>query len=275
VCGITGILFKNEPGPIGAVQVRMLAPLHRRGPDSAGVALYGRPVPGYVVRARTRSNGNEPLCLEVGDTPDVAGLANDIERSDRAVDVLSVGHAMQILKEVGSAADLDRAYGVSDMTGTHAIGHTRMATESRVDTLHSHPFWARPFADIALVHNGHITNEHKLRRRLARHGHEFFTHNDSEVLAVYIADKLEQGAELSDALRDSVTELDGTFAYLISTPRGIGLARDPFGTKPLLWAETHEFVILASEEVAIRAAFPELDLRPRELGAGEVRSWSR
>jgi len=182
---------------------------------------------------------------------------------------------MQILKEVGSAADLDRAYGVSDMTGTHAIGHTRMATESRVDTLHSHPFWARPFADIALVHNGHITNEHKLRRRLARHGHEFFTHNDSEVLAVYIADKLEQGAELSDALRDSVTELDGTFAYLISTPRGIGLARDPFGTKPLLWAETDEFVILASEEVAIRAAFPELELRPRELGAGEVRSWSR
>ncbi len=147
--------------------------------------------------------------------------------------------------------------------------------ESRVDVNHSHPFWARPFADIALVHNGHITNEHRLKRQLAARGHRFFTGNDSEVLAVYIADKLEQGAALEDALRDSVSELDGTFAYLVSTADGIGLARDPFGTKPLLWAETDDFVVLASEEIAIRAAFPEDGLTPQELGAAEVRSWHR
>jgi methylamine---glutamate N-methyltransferase subunit A len=274
VCGITGILYKHGDltAPVGEVSVRMLSPLHRRGPDSAGVALYGAPSAGYVVRAR---NGAGTERIDVGEVTDVSDLAHEIERRGSEVDVLSVGHAMQILKEVGSAEDLDRSFGVAKMTGSHAIGHTRMATESRVDTLHSHPFWARPFPDIALVHNGHITNEHKLRRRLALRGHEFFTGNDSEVLAVYIADKLEQGAELQDALRDSVGELDGTFAYLISTRGGIGLARDPFGTKPLLWAETEDFVVLASEEIAIRAAFPELELRPQELGAGEVRSWSR
>jgi glutamine phosphoribosylpyrophosphate amidotransferase len=148
-----------------------------------------------------------------------------------------------------------------------------MATESRVDVLHSHPFWARPFADIAVVHNGHITNEHKLKRRLGMKGHRFFTGNDSEAIAVYIADKLEEGATLDDALKDSVRELDGTFAYLVSTQDGIGVARDPFATKPMLWAETDEFVILASEEVAILAAFPDAGLVPQELAAGEVRWW--
>jgi glutamine phosphoribosylpyrophosphate amidotransferase len=141
--------------------------------------------------------------------------------------------------------------------------------------LHSHPFWARPFADIAVVHNGHITNEHKLKRRLAMKGHRFYTGNDSEAIAVYIADKLEEGASLDDALKDSVRELDGTFAYLASTAEGIGVARDPFATKPMLWAETDEYVVLASEEVAICAAFPDDGLVPQELAAGEVRWWLR
>jgi glutamine phosphoribosylpyrophosphate amidotransferase len=186
---------------------------------------------------------------------------------------MSVGRAMEIVKDVGSASDLDRLYGLSAMRASHAIGHTRMATESRVDVLHSHPFWARPFADIAVVHNGHITNEHKLKRRLAMKGHRFYTGNDSEAIAVYIADKLEEGATLDDALKDSVRELDGTFAYLVSTEGGIGVARDQFATKPMLWAETDEFVVMASEEVAIRAAFPAAELVPQELAAAEVRWW--
>jgi methylamine---glutamate N-methyltransferase subunit A len=206
---------------------------------------------------------------------ELAALADGVESADETLDVLSLGHSMQIVKEVGSAEELDRAYDISSFEGGHAIGHTRMATESRVDTLHSHPFWARPFADIALVHNGHVTNEHKLRRRLEQRGHHFLTDNDSEVLAAYLADQLERGEDLGEVLERSVRELDGSFAYLVSTAEGIGFARDQFGLKPLLLAETDEYVVLASEDIAIRAAFPDDDIHPRELGAGETRSWRR
>ena len=149
------------------------------------------------------------------------------------------------------------------------------ATESIVDIAHSHPFWARPFSDIAVVHNGTITNYHRLRRRLEMRGHQFSTGNDSEVIAVYIADRLQEGDSLEDALRASVSDLDGTFAYLISTDRGIGLARDQFATKPLLYAETDELVVLSSEECAVRKVFPAPTLVPRELQAKEVRWWLR
>jgi hypothetical protein len=150
-----------------------------------------------------------------------------------------------------------------------------MATESRVDIAHSHPFWARPFPDICVVHNGQITNYHKLRRRLEQKGHRFATENDSEVIAVYVADKLEAGETLDSALRASIGDLDGTFAYLISTADGIGLARDQFATKPLLYAEDDQMVVLASEEISIRAVFPDPALVPRELQAKEVRWWLR
>jgi methylamine---glutamate N-methyltransferase subunit A len=300
MCGITGILFKDPGrlGPIGRIQVDMLQALHRRGPDSTGVALYGRIGPDYLLRARLSANGDGRierarsaierlatvrdlaptpggLRASVGYDGELGALADGIEAGDEALDVLSVGHSMQIVKEVGSAEDLDRAFHISSFEGGHGIGHTRMATESRVDTLHSHPFWARPFPDIALVHNGHVTNEHKLRRRLEQRGHRFLTDNDSEVLAAYLADQLERGEDLDEVLERSVRELDGSFAYLVSTPDGIGLARDQFGLKPLLLAETDEFVVLASEEIAIRAAFPDEELEPKELGAGEARAWRR
>lgn len=300
MCGLVGFLYKSSFGPVGEIQVKMLEALYRRGPDSTGVAIYGRPQSAeYVLHARlgeAAANGHPERVLEAigrldgvtsvtASGPDIRAqvawsggleqLADSIEHANGRIDVTSLGHAMEIIKDVGSAADLDRRYHVSPFEGSHAIGHTRMATESRVDVLHSHPFWARPFADIAVVHNGHITNEHKLKRRLAMKGHRFFTGNDSEAIAVYIADKLAEGATLDQALKDSVRELDGTFAYLVSTADGIGVARDPFATKPMLWAETDEFVVMASEEVAIRAAFPDRDLVPQELSAGEVRWWLR
>jgi glutamine phosphoribosylpyrophosphate amidotransferase len=161
------------------------------------------------------------------------------------------------------------------MTGSHAIGHTRMATESIVDVAHSHPFWARPFPDISVVHNGHITNYHKLRRKLEEKGHRFATGNDSEDIAVYIADKLAGGESLEDALRASVNDLDGTFAYLISTPDGIGVARDRFALKPLLFAEDDDVALIASEEISMRRLAAADGLVPRELQAGEVRWWLR
>lgn len=295
MCGIVGFLYKDAFGPVGEIQVKMLDALYRRGPDSTGVALYGAPQESaYVLHARLGGEGDgaveaigrlagvqavtsrgHDLRAQVAWDGRLEQLADSVEHANGHVEVMSVGRSMEIVKDVGSASDLDGLYGIGSFEGSHAIGHTRMATESRVDVLHSHPFWARPFADIAVVHNGHITNEHKLKRRLATKGHRFFTGNDSEAIAVYIADKLEEDATLDEALKDSVRELDGTFAYLVSTEEGIGVARDPFATKPMLWAETDGFVVLASEEVAIRAAFPDEDLVPQELAAGEVRWWLR
>src|SRR5260370_1191370 len=170
MCGIAGILFKQQAGPIGDILIKMLADLNRRGPDSTGVALYGN----------------------------------------------------------------------------HGISHTRLAPESRVDISHSHPFWARPFPDIAVVHNGHITNYHKLRRHFEMKGHRFNTENDSEVIAIYIADIMEQGGTLQYAVRSTITALDGTFTYLVATADSIGYARDKFGTKPLVVTATGEFGAVAS-----------------------------
>jgi glutamate synthase domain-containing protein 1 len=299
MCGLCGFLYKDSErvGPVGHTLHAMLGPMARRGTDSTGIALYGTPQPdSYVVRARVERNHGAPervldaigaagavseqaqhgpnLRARVAYSGDLGALTDGIE-AEPGVEVFSIGRAMEIVKDVGDADDVERADPYDGFEGSHAIGHTRMATESVVDVAHSHPFWARPFPDISVVHNGHITNYHKLRRRLENQGHRFATGNDSEVIAVYIADKLERGESLEDALRASVTDLDGTFAYLISTPDGIGVARDPFALKPLLFAESDDVALIASEEVAIRAVDGDERMVPRELAAGEVRWWLR
>ena len=301
MCGLVGIFHKGEAteGLVGDVLVPMCQDLYRRGPDSTGFAVYRHSANGTLVvrvdldrpdlrnAAELTVIATEQLVLvkewkligrsirlEVDSDGD-GKLADWIEERIEGARVFSIGKAMEIIKDVGSATDVDRIYGVRQMLGTHGIGHTRMATESRVDIAHSHPFWARPFPDIAVVHNGTITNYHQLRRRLEMKGHRFSTGNDSEVIAVYVDDKLQQGETLEDALKASVRDLDGTFAYLISTDRGIGLARDQFATKPLLYAENAELVVLSSEEVAIRSVFTDPELVPQELGAKEVRWWLR
>jgi glutamate synthase domain-containing protein 1 len=301
LCGIVGVFYKGEGsvGPVGRVLTDMCDQLFRRGPDSAGVAVYGSPLDGALVvrvdldrtdleaaeeevlaavqdltTVKEATRTSRSLRLVVAD--DLEGkLADMIEERSRGARVFSVGRSMEIVKDLGRASDISRQYELSLFDGSHGIGHTRMATESRVDIAHSHPFWARPFRDIAVVHNGQITNYHKLRRGLEQKGHRFATGNDSEAIAIYIADKLEAGQSLDQALRASIDDLDGTFAYLISTANGVGLARDQFATKPLLYAENDQFVVLASEEIAIRARFPDPALVPRELQAREVRWWLR
>jgi hypothetical protein len=300
MCGIVGVFYKGDtPGPVGQVLTEMCDQLFRRGPDSAGVALYGSPVGrGLVVRVDLERADVESAAREVAEaastvtsvlgsstaarslrllvTDDADGkLADVIEEWVRGARVFSIGRSMEIVKDLGIAGEISERFGLGAFRGTHGIGHTRMATESRVDIAHSHPFWARPFPDISVVHNGQITNYHKLRRRLEQKGHRFATENDSEVIAVYIADRLEGGDSLDGALRGTIDDLDGTFAYLISTADGIGLARDRFATKPLLYAEDDEKVVLASEEISIRAVFPDPELVPRELQAKEVRWWLR
>ena len=299
MCGLCGFLYKDADrvGPVGRVLFEMLGPMARRGTDSTGVALYGPGIDDeFVVRARVDANhGTAERVLDalrdagtltehsmtgpnlrarLAYSGDLGALTDLIEQAPET-EVFSIGRAMEIVKDVGDAADVDRAAPYSEFEGGHAIGHTRMATESVVDVAHSHPFWARPFPDISVVHNGHITNYHKLRRKLEGQGHRFATGNDSEAIAVYIADRLERGSSLQEALEASVLDLDGTFAYLISTPDAIGCARDRFALKPLLYAEDGERAFIASEEIAIRQVTDDPSLDVHELGAGEVRWWRR
>lgn len=303
MCGIAGFLYKDpqRAGPVGKILVDLLTVLGSRGIDGTGVALYGEVTPGRwaaqvflggqgppadqaervvarvreiaaVVKADARA---DLLRLVVDYEGPITRLADTIEGGEPGIDLFSVGRSMGIVKDTGDALRLDGKYGISSLEGGHGIGHTRLATESRVDIRHSHPFWARPFPDIAVVHNGQITNYHKLRRLYEMQGWHFDTENDSEIIALYIAHKLNEGATLEEALRASVNDLDGTFTYLVSTERGIGYARDSFATKPLVVTETDGFVAFASEEVALCRAFHQHRLNTWEPAAKEVGVWLR
>src|SRR4029078_2729582 len=143
-----------------------------------------------------------------------------------------LGRHLELVKQVGSPAELEDTFEIGAAQGSHGIGPTRRATESRVDLTHSQPFWARGVADLAVVHNGHITNYHKLRRRYERAGARFYTENDSEIIGLYLARRMSEGLSLEEAMRASVTELDGTFCYLVAWENGIGFAKDFFASKP-------------------------------------------
>jgi glutamine phosphoribosylpyrophosphate amidotransferase len=159
------------------------------------------------------------------------------------------------------------------MPGTHGIGHTRHSTVSPVDLSHSQPFWAHGAADLATVHNGHITNYHKLRRRYEQRGHRFYTENDSEVIGVYLRDRLAAGLTLADALRSSLDDFDGSFSYLAAWADGLAYVKDRYGFKPLVVAETEDFVAIATEEVALRQALGR-DFEAREPAPGTMEVWA-
>ena len=175
---------------------------------------------------------------------------------EQAAKVVSIGASLEIIKDVGGAHDVDERYGVDSFTGSHGLGHVRLATESDVKPEASHPFWATGFADVAIVHNGQITNYWKMRRRLERRGFQFTTDNDSELIAVYLADKLSQGIALKQALADSIDDLDGTFSFLVSTRDEIGYAKDRLAAKPMILYENDDLIAVASEEVSLNRLFP-------------------
>jgi glutamine phosphoribosylpyrophosphate amidotransferase len=288
MCGIVGYLDKRgrHGVPGGRLILRMLEALACRGPDSAGVALLQdapeagdawliRIAPGGVsepalaeafqrlaalgrVEASAPQAGAGSLRVHFHPAPGVTvvGVEAALGACRGGLEVLSLGMRIDLVKQVGSPAQLEAAYRVSSWCGPLAIGHTRMSTESRIDLSHSQPFWAHGVPDVATVHNGHITNYHQLRRHYEQQGVTFCTDNDSEVIGVYLRDRLEQGRTLPEALADSLADLDGAYNYLVVAPEGLGVVRDRFGFKPLVIAETDAFVAVATEEIALRRALP-------------------
>jgi glutamate synthase domain-containing protein 1 len=305
MCGIVGYLRKaasTDTRPVGAVALEMLRALSTRGPDSAGVALYsgdrrsaigdpfrvrvklgdGDPAPeveaGVVAAARAVAPlAGEPQregeCLRLMVSPvEPARLEEAILRAVPGAEVFSIGRRLELVKQVGHPDALERQFHVAQMHGTHALGHTRLSTESRVDISHSQPFWTHGASDLAVVHNGHITNYHKLRALYEQRGWRFFTENDSEIIGPYLLEQMRHGASLEAAMVRSTRDLDGSYSYLVASAEGLGFVKDFFCSKPLVLAETDEYVAVATEEVAIRRAFPDAPM-PEEPGANAVRFW--
>ena len=305
MCGIACFLDKvnGDQAAVGNTIFEMLNPLGLRGPDSAGVALYGAPSDAMLLRVklgegatagnmsafeergriivdrvsalaqvREVSTTGEYLRLELEFDGDPRVLEEQIQAVDDEVEVVSMGRSLEIVKQIGSPANLDAMYHLTDFVGSHGIGHTRLSTESRIDLSHSQPFWAHGFPDLAIVHNGHITNYHKMRRRYEQTGVRFYTENDSEIIGVYLGQQTANGLSLEEAMRASLQDFDGSFSYLAATSEAVGFAKDPFGLKPLLYAETDAFVAVATEEIAIRAAF-EGHYEVKEAKVNEVRIW--
>ena len=299
MCGIAGIMYKGRLLGTGRALIDMLDGCQHRGPDSTGFALYTREEEGRLRLRFFVGEGEEAeaAIARIGEAVAGQGAAivdeertginyrvtvefdGDVQKLSYAVEhaakVVSIGSSLEIIKDVGGAHDVDERYGVDSFTGSHGLGHVRLATESDVKPEASHPFWATGFADVAIVHNGQITNYWKMRRRLERRGFEFTTDNDSELIAVYLADKLSQGIALKQALADSIDDLDGTFSFLVSTRDEIGYAKDRLAAKPMILYEDDDLIAVASEEVSLNRLFPGQALDTREPPPGDFDTWSR
>lgn len=298
MCGIVGLHLKNRSwdGRLGELLTPMLTALTLRGPDSAGIALYADDVPDgylkYSLRAETdldwselatrlEARLGEPLTVsrQVDRFATLVSGAKAEEFLDRlhadasGVVVVGHGHAIEVFKDVGSPEQIVGRYGIGKAVGYQGIGHTRLATESAVTTQHSHPF--TPAADLGLVHNGSFSNYASLRRRLQDAGVKFDTDNDSEVAARYVADRLRLGDDLGDALRRVLKSFDGFYTLLVSTAEQFAVVRDPFACKPLVVAETPDYVAVASEYHAL-AMLPGVESATVfEPQPEELHVWSR
>ena len=274
MCGIVGLFIKDktlEP-ELGHLLSGMLTTMCDRGPDSAGFAVYGAPQDGQVkitVQSPTPDTAfaglAEALGQAIGATvtlerksshavlhlpSDKAGVARDVlGQSHPDVRIMGAGDVIEIYKEIGYPTDVSKRFGLDGMTGTHGIGHTRMATESAVTTLGAHPFSTG--GDQCLVHNGSLSNHNNLRRELKREGMRFETENDSEVAAAYLTAQMDKGLSLGDALEKSLDDLDGFYTFVVGTKNGFGVLRDPIACKPAVLAETDQYVAFGSEYRAL------------------------
>ncbi|MEA2419395.1 MAG: methylamine---glutamate N-methyltransferase subunit [Thermoleophilaceae bacterium] len=290
MCGIAGLIYRDGGGErhVGRDMTAMLQAMKHRGPDSTGFALYRPESEGYVmhvklaeanghqdfdlaerlnrqradIESRMKSSGatissidattsQHAMTVSFGFDGDLKQLADYVE-DVRGTEVLSLGRSLEIIKDLGDANTVASDYKLDSFVGTHAIGHARMATESDVDIANAHPYWAYPFPAVAVGLPGQLTTYHQWRRRLERAGHRFQSECDSEIIAVYLAERMAQGDSLEDSMRRSLGELDGVFTYLCVTEDALGVAKDELGAKPLVLYESDDIVALASEEIAIR-----------------------
>ncbi|MDR0913139.1 MAG: glutamine amidotransferase [Methanobrevibacter sp.] len=305
MCGIAGIVYKDKKlHDIGTDMTKMLHALQHRGPDSAGMALYGgmgleeneyvlniqvdnkkglldivkdelsaeTPILDEETFHSNESSDEESFVYRVkialNDFKELKPLITKLDKIDDVI-VLNGSNSFEMIKDIGSVLDISQQYGVKYIKGTHGIGHTRFATESNVDRYHAHPFQTYIVKDITVVHNGQITNYWKIRDPLERKGHIFETTNDTECLVHYIADKLDSGFSLEDALKQSVQDMDGPFSFIIGTPQGIGIAKDRLGLRPGVMAENDEIFAIASEEVSLREVMDVNEVE--QIEPGQVR----
>ena len=289
MCGIAGRILPAR-GAVGRDLVELMSAQEHRGADSTGFAIYGpHRDRGYVLRGmgfdRTRVDSDiddltlllrdhgadhlgDPQVLtdagrhycfrmEISDPDDLPAWIAEADSLTDRIEVQSCGRSLEIIKDVGSAEAVADKHGVREMTGSHGLGHARLATESDVRPNASHPFWARPFPDVAIVHNGQITDYFTWRGRLERQGYRFLTENDSELIAVWVSDRIRAGLAMEDALKQSITSIDGVFTYMIANVDGIGFAKDRFAMKPLVVIDRNGDLAMATEEQAIRTIFPD------------------
>jgi methylamine---glutamate N-methyltransferase subunit A len=286
MCGIVGLFSKSDAvsARLGEYLSKMLVQMNDRGPDSAGVAVYRAPVAAGQTKLTLQhpdvdyqwSAISDGLAGAFGGDPHAHRRANHavfvvdtdadaaqlwVHTNHPDVRVMSAGSVIEIYKEVGLPSSFAKRFHLDDLTGTHALGHTRMATESRVTTLGSHPFSTG--LDVCLVHNGSLSNHNRLRQKLRREGIEFNTENDTEVAAGYLTWRMREGATLEEALISCLDDLDGFYTFAIGTADGFAVFRDPIACKPAVMAETEDWVAMSSEFRAI-AVLP---------GADHARIW--
>ena len=309
MCGIAGIIHRGKSSNVGSEMTLMLQALKHRGPDTTGFAVYGETNPddflmrikvaekedmdkGHGIfdlikervseverRLRTHDtvikemDSPTPYALRyvIGRDANTEEIAEHLEEIE-GVEILSLGNGLELIKDLGDAKEVAEAYGLSSFEGTHAIGHARMATESNVDIRSAHPYWAFPYNDVCVVHNGQITNYWTMRRDMERRGYRFTSDCDSELLAVFTAHNLAHGVSLEESLHRSVQEIDGVFTYLVATENQLGMAKDTLAAKPLVLYEGDELIAMASEEVAIRAILPQ-EIDTYDPYDEEVRVW--
>ena len=287
MCGIAGRIL-NAPGQVGRDLVDLMDAQEHRGADSTGFAVYGTPMDkGYVLRGMgfdktqmdsdletfrhvLKDHGSDLMgdpqivsdaakhyCfrMEIKDPRDLKAWVADADDLTDRIEVQSCGRSLEIIKDIGGAEAVSEKHKVHDMIGTHGLGHARLATESSVLPNASHPFWARPFSDVAIVHNGQITDYFTQREHLQRQGYRFLTENDSELIAVWVSDQMKQGLTMEQALKKSISSIDGVFTFMIATPDGIGYAKDRFAMKPLVVIDQGGELAAATEEQAVRRVY--------------------
>ena len=311
MCGIAGLIHKGKSVNIGSELQSMLQALKHRGPDSTGYALYAdNDGQNFIMRFKVGENVGEgsssvnedssvydsrkklvdnklselgaiiikeerltpySFRYEIKYDKDLMEFSKKIE-SVEMVEILSLGKSLELIKDLGDAKTVCERYELDKIKGTHGIGHARMATESGVDIKSAHPFWGYPFSDVSVVHNGQLTNYWNNRRALENKGMRFMSECDSELIAVFLAERMRNGATLEEGMKESLSQLDGVFTYFVATKDSLGMAKDTMAAKPLVLYESDDLVAMGSEEIAIRSILPQ-EINTYDPYDGEVKVW--